>query len=244
MIILWSTQYETYNCPMHFLPALIITGATRNGEERYELQIRSFFESTLTGSRAWDEPPSGAHQIQYASAEAKEMAEAQMEDLQAGVEVGTLASEEKEDGVIETGAAGIGIAEKGRSLRKFVPKRWRQGNSQTRIQAPQNLVYKPGSTTRELLNSTLQTQYHHTEEELERTIWASLQEASANEESCRIVQLEEEEAINMAKAISLSEESQNRYYEDLQRSAFEHSELSNSHTLIAEGQSSLKKHNS
>ena len=53
----------------------------------YELQIRSFFESKATEKKVWDEPPSGAKNVVWASEEAKKMAQEQMKDLKA---VGTL----------------------------------------------------------------------------------------------------------------------------------------------------------
>lgn len=51
----------------------------RNG--KYHLQIRSFFESSNTGKKAWDEPPSGATNIIWASEEARNLAELQLKDV-------------------------------------------------------------------------------------------------------------------------------------------------------------------
>jgi hypothetical protein len=61
---------------------LIPNSYTRNGEAKYELQIRSFFVSTKTGKKTWDEPPSGACVIEYANEEVRRMAEAQKQDLE------------------------------------------------------------------------------------------------------------------------------------------------------------------
>lgn len=61
---------------------LIPNSYTRNSEAKYELQIRSFFVSTKTGKKTWDEPPSGAEVIEYANEEVRRMAEAQKQDLE------------------------------------------------------------------------------------------------------------------------------------------------------------------
>ena len=55
---------------------------TKSGEPKYEIQIRSFFVSTKTGKKIWDEPPSGAEAIEYANEEVRRMAEAQKQDLE------------------------------------------------------------------------------------------------------------------------------------------------------------------
>ncbi len=47
----------------------------------YQLEIRSFFESSATSIKAWDEPPSGAIHIEWASPEMKRMAQMQLRDL-------------------------------------------------------------------------------------------------------------------------------------------------------------------
>ena len=49
--------------------------------KKYHLQIRSFFESSNTGKKAWDEPPSGATNIVWASEEARNLAELQLKDV-------------------------------------------------------------------------------------------------------------------------------------------------------------------
>eukprot|EP00573_Skeletonema_grethae_P011099 CAMPEP_0201698366 /NCGR_PEP_ID=MMETSP0578-20130828/18727_1 /ASSEMBLY_ACC=CAM_ASM_000663 /TAXON_ID=267565 /ORGANISM="Skeletonema grethea, Strain CCMP 1804" /LENGTH=200 /DNA_ID=CAMNT_0048184879 /DNA_START=76 /DNA_END=675 /DNA_ORIENTATION=+ len=45
------------------------------------LTLRPYFQSTNTGQRVWDEPPSGASTILYATSEAKKMAQAQLEEM-------------------------------------------------------------------------------------------------------------------------------------------------------------------
>ncbi|EJK76622.1 hypothetical protein THAOC_01603 [Thalassiosira oceanica] len=45
------------------------------------LTLRPYFQSQNTGERVWDEPPSGASNILFASPEARRMAEAQLEEM-------------------------------------------------------------------------------------------------------------------------------------------------------------------
>ena len=45
------------------------------------LTIRPYFQSQKTGKRVWDEPPSGASNIVYATPEARKMAHAQLEEM-------------------------------------------------------------------------------------------------------------------------------------------------------------------
>ena len=45
------------------------------------LTIRPYFQSQRTGQRVWDEPPSGASTIVYATPEARRMAHAQLEEM-------------------------------------------------------------------------------------------------------------------------------------------------------------------
>eukprot|EP01083_Nonionella_stella_P274476 931741_1 len=47
----------------------------------YQLQVRSFFESSATHNKAWDEPPSGAKNIVWANEGMREMANMQLKDL-------------------------------------------------------------------------------------------------------------------------------------------------------------------
>lgn len=45
------------------------------------LTLRPYFQSQNTGQRVWDEPPSGASNIIYATPEARKMAQAQLEEM-------------------------------------------------------------------------------------------------------------------------------------------------------------------
>lgn len=60
---------------------MLVPNSSKGGEAKYELQVRSFFESTKTGKKTWDEPPSGAENIEHANAEVRRMAEIQKSDI-------------------------------------------------------------------------------------------------------------------------------------------------------------------
>ena len=189
-------------------------GAARNGEETYELQIRSFFESSRTGARAWDEPPSGAHQIRYASTEARNMAQIQMDDLQAATTE------------IPPSPSGSGSTSSLKGIRKLFKRR---NKSKSTIQPPKGLTYKSGSTTQEVLDGVIShsTQWDGgdcDDSDLQKTIIVSLGEASENEELYRLarLKLEEQEAIDMAKAYSLSEEYYKSSYGNIYQGYGEH----------------------
>ena len=47
------------------------------------LALRPYFQSQNTGQRVWDEPPSGASNIIYATTESRKMAQAQLEEMRA-----------------------------------------------------------------------------------------------------------------------------------------------------------------
>jgi hypothetical protein len=114
----------------------------------YELQIRSFFESKATEKKVWDEPPSGAKNVVWASEEAKKMAQEQMKDLKA---VGTLPRNgQKEDrgndssNVMSVLDSGNTFPPDGHKKKKF----WRKisfGNKKESMQLPRKLIYEKGS---------------------------------------------------------------------------------------------------
>lgn len=73
-----------------------------------QLTLRSYFQSKSTGQRVWDEPPSGASNVVYASEEVRRMAMIQMEDLQVSTDVVRAASDaaRAEDGDDGDGSGG------------------------------------------------------------------------------------------------------------------------------------------
>lgn len=77
-----TTDHDKWVEHLAVVDMLIPNCYTKTGEPKYELQIRSFFVSTKTGKKIWDEPPSGAEVIEYANEEIMRMAEAQKRDLE------------------------------------------------------------------------------------------------------------------------------------------------------------------
>lgn len=63
----------------------VCESATNDGKPK--LLIRSYFRNERTGDRLWDEAPSGASKINYATAEMRRMAQAQMDELQLTLEM-------------------------------------------------------------------------------------------------------------------------------------------------------------
>jgi hypothetical protein len=63
----------------------VCESATNDG--RPKLLIRSYFRNERTGDRLWDEAPSGASRIHYATAEMRRMAQTQMDELQLTLEM-------------------------------------------------------------------------------------------------------------------------------------------------------------
>ncbi len=77
-----TTDHDIWVERLAVVDMLVPNAYTRTGQAKYELQIRSFFESQLSGQKCWDEPPSGAESIQYANDEMRRMAEMQKNDLE------------------------------------------------------------------------------------------------------------------------------------------------------------------
>ena len=58
----------------------VVEGVTPEGNPK--LHIRSYFRNPQTRERAWDEPPSGASRVDFATPEMRQLAEQQMKELQ------------------------------------------------------------------------------------------------------------------------------------------------------------------
>ena len=52
-----------------------------------KLLIRSYYRNNRTGDRVWDEPPSGASQVNYATPDMRRMAQVQLTELQSTLEM-------------------------------------------------------------------------------------------------------------------------------------------------------------
>jgi hypothetical protein len=167
--------------------------------QRNQLEIRSFFESATTKEKVWDEPPSGAVNIVWASDEAKEMAAAQILDLQI-VKGGdsTNAEEDKNEG---------------KKKKKFSFKNiFKRGDIELR--APDGkMAYKPGSST------ALFVGMRDTDESLEEhnmQLQIAMRESLKQQDPKHTpsVNENEEDDIDLATALSLSELDTNNQSED------------------------------
>jgi hypothetical protein len=63
----------------------VCESSTADGNPR--LLLRSYFRNNRTGERVWDEPPSGASCINYATSEMRRISQVQMDELQLTLEM-------------------------------------------------------------------------------------------------------------------------------------------------------------
>lgn len=92
------------------------------------LTLRPYFQSRNTGQRVWDEPPSGASNIVYATAEARKMAQAQLEEMRSTYAHAAMLrrSEKEEEAALEKNVAG---ADKTSGKRLALPKIFKRTSS-------------------------------------------------------------------------------------------------------------------
>ena len=175
---------------------LIPNTYNRNGEAKYELQIRSFFVSINTGKKTWDEPPSGAERIEYATDEVREMAEAQKRDLECVDVLGEKNDSNKSDEKSKRF---------GFRIKNFMNRR-RLSNNEISDSANRKVKVREGSEMDEILKGS----FH---DDFEKALANSLNEASdmdkalarsINDVQYRERQMEEDEELALAKALSLS----------------------------------------
>ena len=175
-----------------------------------QLTLRSYFQSKATGQRVWDEPPSGASHVVYASEEVRRMAMVQMEDLQVSTDVvrQVSATARAED---DRAANGDGNGNKGRGKSSNRPKvlgRFKIGGRQSSSsndgdnnktkQRLRPIRYKPG---RAPYGATAAYSESINDAQLERAKMLSLQElsgAGSGSGSGDIIEDDEEEAIAAA----------------------------------------------
>ena len=158
-----------------------------------QLTLRSYFQSKSTGQRVWDEPPSGASNVVYASEEVRRMAMIQMEDLQVSTDVVRAASnaahaEDGEDGDGSGGDLKSGGGKGGKSTKPKVLGRFKIGRKQSSNstedgenaksnkkggQRQRKIRYKPG---RAPYGATAAYSQSIDEAQLERAKMLSLQE--------------------------------------------------------------------
>ena len=167
--------------------------AKQNPNESEELQLRSFFQSEQTGQRAWDEPPSGATCVVYASDEAKQMAMLQIADIE------ILPASENESKVPPDGEDPTATKETRSSLiKRFAGLMGKKKEDPT----TSILSYKQGSYTDSLFQNNRSSLRTDSEE---NDVQLALAMSLRNEDDQDDIDKEEREAIALAKALSLSE---------------------------------------
>jgi hypothetical protein len=91
------------------------------------LTLRPYFQSQNTGQRVWDEPPSGASNIVYATAESRKMAQAQLEEMRATYAEASLVRKSERE---EAAALERSFSERSGSSRKLsLPKIFKRSSS-------------------------------------------------------------------------------------------------------------------
>jgi hypothetical protein len=155
--------------------------------QQNQLEIRSFFESTTTKEKVWDEPPSGAVNIVWASDEAKEMAAAQILDLQ--IVKGEDTIKTKDDQTDEK-------KKKKFSLKNIFKRR------DIEIRTPDGkMAYKPGSNTALFVGTKDTVDEHNMQLQIAMSESLKLQDQGPNPS----MNFNEEDDIDLATALSLSE---------------------------------------
>lgn len=197
----------------------------KSKDKTYQLQIRSFFESKGSGTKVWDEPPSGAKNVVWASEEAKSMAEVQMKDLKV-MESGGIANAREENRTLELAPETMEKAKSKKTwrnkiskiVRDTIPRRNKDQNSNSIL--PRKLAYREGSKTDEFARSERNGEHDQNNSGQRLDIndvnlqLAMAQSLDPKRESLSY-SLEPDEALAMAQAMSLSESEFLTYqYED------------------------------
>jgi len=185
---------------------MVPNSCTSTGEAKYELQIRSFFESKVTGNKTWDEPPSGAQNIEYANEEVRRMAEAQKKELEC-----VSIPSKNNNGVDKGGKKGKITERVFRLMRRSKKNVQDEKNTNTKA-----ITYKKDSDMARILQESKDL-YYDPDTDLEYALVKSVNETtsykdnleyalaqSANETTANSEHLEEEEELALAKAMSLS----------------------------------------
>lgn len=157
--------------------------------QQNQLEIRSFFESATTKDKVWDEPPSGAVNIVWASDEAKEMAAAQILDLQ--IVKGGDSTNTEDDKNDEK-------KEKKFSFKNIFKRR------DIEVRAPDGkMAYKPGSSTA-LFVGMRDTDESLEEHNIQLQIAMSESLKEQDQRQSPSININEEDDIDLATALSLS----------------------------------------
>ena len=202
-------------------------------DKEFELIIRSYFQSQLTGHRVWDEPPSGASNIQFASEETKRMAELQVRDLQVTTEIvstpSDAATNQKKDKKSSSPESTNNNNNNDKNNQKSKTGRLRKlkekikaggkssNNSASKdanVMERRRITYKKGSLTSK--------GYFEDDCDLEAALKESIGDKTAVLKPS--TSLEEQEAIALAQALSLSEKEEKRKQQQQQSPIRHHSD--------------------
>lgn len=166
-----------------------------------KLIIRSYFENTRTGKRAWDEPPSGASVILPATQEMRRMAELQLAELQ----IVTESTTETEEAKATAKAKGQDAAEP-KKRRGFFGFGKKKETSTAPAAPPPKIRYRPGSS---LLTPAPRHSSQDADVHLQEAIARSLAESqgipySATTSTAATSTVNDDDELAIATALSLS----------------------------------------
>jgi len=184
----------------------------KSKDKTYQLQIRSFFESKGSGIKVWDEPPSGAKNVEWASEEAKSMADVQMKDLKV-MESGGNVREENRTAISSSNELDPETMQQpkskktwrhkiGKIVRETIPRRNKDQDSSSIL--PRKLAYRRGSQTHEFGEHDQNNRGQRSDMNDVNLQLAMAQSLDPKRESLSY-SLEPDEALAMAQALSLSE---------------------------------------
>ena len=145
------------------------SGTTAQGEENIakasqRLTLRPYFQSQNSGQRVWDEPPSGASNIVYATPEARKMAEAQLEEMRSTYAQAAVQRRQEREGQkalqaeVKKNLAAAGGSRSG-SGSKLLPKLFQRSNSSadadSRAESSSSLLGRNSSRSTGKIEGTL-----------------------------------------------------------------------------------------
>jgi len=206
-----ESDNDTWTEYLTIVEMLNMNPRAKSKDKTYQLQIRSFFESKGSGTKVWDEPPSGAKNVEWASEEAKLMAEVQMKDLKV-MESGGNVREENRTAISSSNELPPETMQQpkskktwrhkiGKIVRETIPRRNKDLDSSS---LPRKLAYRKGSQTDEFGEHDQNKRGQRLDTNDVNLQLAMAQSLDPKRESLSY-SLEADEALAMAQAMSLSE---------------------------------------
>ena len=207
-----ESDNDTWTEYLTIVEMLNMNPRAKSKDKTYQLQIRSFFESKGSGTKVWDEPPSGAKNVEWASEEAKSMADVQMKDLKV-MESGGNVREENRTAISSSNELPPETMQQpkskktwrhkiGKIVRETIPRRNKDQDSSSIL--PRKLAYRRGSQTHEFGEHDQNNRGQRSDMNDVNLQLAMAQSLDPKRESLSY-SLEPDEALAMAQALSLSE---------------------------------------